>query len=61
MQLTLGMTLVEVGGGARSMGSCVHCREILARLRTNRPEILKWDKEPDSRKVRLPAPTIVYL
>lgn len=41
MQLTLGMTLVEVGGGARSMGSCVHCREILARLRTNRPEILK--------------------
>lgn len=33
VQLTLGMTLVEGGGGIRSMGSHVHCREELARLR----------------------------
>lgn len=43
------------------MGSCVHCREGLAGLRTNTSEILKWDKEPDVRKARLPAPAIVYL
>uniref|UniRef100_A0A8C9QQX6 Tropomodulin 4 n=1 Tax=Spermophilus dauricus TaxID=99837 RepID=A0A8C9QQX6_SPEDA len=40
MQLTLGMTLVEGGGGIRSMGSCVHCREGMARLKMNRSEIL---------------------
>lgn len=61
MQLTLGMTLVEGGGGVRSMGSCVQCKEGLARLRMNRFEILKWEKKPDSRKIRLPAPTVVYL
>lgn len=33
VQLTLGMTLVEGGGGVGSMGSRVHCREELARLR----------------------------
>lgn len=33
VQLTLGMTLVEGGGGVRSMGSHVPCREKLARLR----------------------------
>lgn len=41
MQLTLGMTLVEGGGGVRSMGSCVHCREELPGLRRNNSEILK--------------------
>lgn len=40
------------------MGRCVHGREGLAGLRTNTSEILKWDKEPDSRQVRLPAPTV---
>lgn len=40
MQLTLGMTFGEGGGGVRSVGSCVPCRE-LAGLRMNRSEILK--------------------
>lgn len=38
------------------MGSCVHCSGGL-----NTSEILQWDKEPDPSKVRLPAPTAVYL
>lgn len=33
------------GGGVRSMGSCVYCREGLVWLRMNRFEILKWDIE----------------
>ena len=41
MQLTLGMTFGEGGGGVRSVGSCVPCREELAGLRMNRSEILK--------------------
>lgn len=54
MQLTPGMTLVEVGEGSEVWGAVY-----IAGKDTS--EILAWDKEPDSRKVRLPAPTVVYL
>lgn len=61
MQLTLGMALVEGGGGARSMESCVHGRKGVVGLRMNRSEILRSDKEPDLRKVKFSAPIAVYL
>lgn len=62
MQLTLGMTLVEGGGGFGSMGSCVCTLQGRTgqAMRRNTSEMLKWGKEPDLRKVRLPAPTVVY-
>lgn len=43
------------------MGSRVHCREGAARLKMNRFEILRLDKEPESRVIRIPGPTVVYL
>jgi hypothetical protein len=42
------------------MGSCAHCREVVSTLRMNRFKILRLDKECDLRKVRLPAPIVVY-
>ena len=43
------------------MGSHVPCREGVASLRRSRLEILRLNKEPDSRISVLPGPTAVYL
>lgn len=60
MQLTLGKSLREGGGGARSMGSHVPCREGVASLRS-RLEILRRKEEVASAVSTLPGPTAVYL
>lgn len=45
MQLTLSKILRESGGGARSMGSHVPCREGVASLRRNRLEMLRLNTD----------------